>query len=214
MKATPFMLGVKLIEQPGFWFEKRHPKGNEKGFAANPYRDRKDLERSYYEAQLLELMDGVLSDRFELNGQKVDFANYNWPGSPYANNYLSFVIGHMSYVNGKKFNLSWGDFKYRNVGYLKVEKDTFAGKKVSNYDYWHYQVDGFDIYIPTGKATIKRIDPDDMTFGRATTDYKGHWKESFTRGAKALGISLQKYLERFALPAGVPKSKVLTVPKI
>ena len=155
----------------------------------------------FHEAYVMELMDGIIGD-IKVAGKSAKFSKFNWRKHEHHAAFQGFITDYSWYVNAKKFN-SLRDYKGDNVGYVSVEKDTFMGKKVSDYQYWHYQVANYDIYIPVGKYTIKRIDPDQMQFTgkRFIID----WQKDFEDSAKRLGVSVKDYLKRFARPQGYQK---------
>ena len=204
MKTKVFMLMRRVDSSKKPWYERRV--GDE--IIHNPMENTSTV---FHEAYVMELMDGIIGD-IKVAGKRVKFSKFNWPKHEHHAAFQGFITDYSWYVNSKKFNLDWRDYKGDNVGYVSVEKDTFMGKKVSDYQYWHYQVANYDIYIPVGKYTIKRIDPDQMQF--TGKRFIRDWQKDFEDSAKKLGVSVKGYLKRFALPAGVPEDKILHVPKI
>ena len=104
-----------------------------------------------------------------------------------------------------------GDSKPKNWALAPVEKDQFLGQSVAKFKYWHYKTPEHDLYIPVGKFTLKRIDPDDMnsaTRGRSKrltaeqleARLAKRWRDFFTTIAKELKTTQKKLLEKFKDP--------------
>ncbi len=62
-----------------------------------------------------------------------------------------------------QFCITVCDFKTRNIFYKKLEDQTFKGKRLADYDYWKYTIEGNDFYIPRMDILIKLGDYDQWT---------------------------------------------------
>lgn len=103
----------------------------------------------------------------------------------------------------ESYNIQMYDHKRRNILYKKLdENDQFRGKKMVDYDYWHYTVEEYHFYLPKPEYLIKFADYDSwkvLTFTDKCVE-KHSWLSP---------KNLTELSGRFPKPGGIDDTKIL-----
>lgn len=199
-KTNPHM--VRLISI--FWLEVKHPplwmdpefstwdNVAEGDFVCARFELEKLATKIYYEATLMELGEGSgLDPLFEEIEKKTAI-------------YVQMIFNHFLLLQA---GIKEDDIAYRNFIWLFTENYVFNGKRLQDYSYWHYTINGYHLYLPKPEFIVKRIDfgtcslfeKDDPTYREP------NWIAIL---AKALQISEEDLLQRYAKP-DLPDTEIL-----